>query len=252
MSDPNTPVKVIKKAFDALEFIAEKALYGNGASLSEIADYLGIAATTTRNILKTMEFCGYVGRNAERQYCPGEKCFSMMRLDLAAGELQEAARGAMEALAAKTGESLVLTTMLFGKRHVLMRSEGASLIQVRSEWFEQKNVYTTVTMRVMLAFASELELRKAITRYGYPQAHWEGIDDDSSLQRHLDEIRALGYAEEVGQECAQIAFPICCGNGLLGALGMYLPAFRYTPERRGELQGMLRESVREIEDSLSV
>ena len=62
MKIQKSSVKSVENAFTALEFIVEMTLEREGATLGEIAEKLGMRKTTARNLLQTMELCGYVTR----------------------------------------------------------------------------------------------------------------------------------------------------------------------------------------------
>ena len=64
MADKDTKpsIRSVMNAFSALEYIVERTLENEGASLNEIAEHLDMQKTTARNLMQTMELCGYVDR----------------------------------------------------------------------------------------------------------------------------------------------------------------------------------------------
>ncbi len=242
-----SPVKVVKKALDALDCIAEHSVTGQGITLGQIAATLGIQPTTARNILRTMETCGYVARTGNKLYCPGPKCGSLSRGSIASSRLLQAAQVPLSALAHRTGEALVLTTMINGKRLVLLRANGDEPIRVSPELLEQKSVYSMVTTRIMLAFADPDEVDLFVKNTGMPGKAWDNIKTRENLLAVLEDIRAAGFAEHVSKSgVAQVAFPVTCDRKLVAALGMHLPAFRYDDGRRKLLFKDMKNSAAEI------
>lgn len=241
-SDRST-VKVVVKALRALDFLMVTALERPGASLGEVAEAVGIRSTTARNILKTMEACGYVARIENRLYCPGARCADLARATVA-GRLLTVGRELIGRLSQQTGESIVLTTLVGGDRKVLLRAAGRNVVCVNSELVEGRQFYGLVTGRVMLAFASSAERDGVLVRQGMPGEAWDGLDNAEAIRMELDAIRKAGFAEDrPTPELVALAVPVLDhGNHLLGAIGLHVPAFRYAPGRRESLLASLDET----------
>ena len=78
MKETKSAVKSVENAFTALEFIVEMTLEKEGAMLGEIAEKLGMRKTTARNLLQTMEHCGYVTRRGFGFYRLGNRFRSLL------------------------------------------------------------------------------------------------------------------------------------------------------------------------------
>ena len=166
-------VKSVLKALGALDFVLEQSMTRPGVGLSEIAAALAIRPTTARNILKTMEQAGYIGRAGDRLYVPGPKCHGMSRGARVSARLMKVMPPVLERLAADLGESFVVTTLFNGMRKVLLRQQGSSPIVVETRNAEQDAMaYRLVTTRIMLAFTSENELDLFIGQNGLPGREW--------------------------------------------------------------------------------
>jgi DNA-binding IclR family transcriptional regulator len=243
----NTPVKVVKKALDALEYVVEESAGKPGVTLSEIAEHIGERVTTVRNILKTLEMCGYLSRPAGRLYSPGPKCADLARVSMGK-DLVTNAEEALNTLAKITGESIVLATLAGSTRRVLMRVEGGQLIRINSQVAEDGAFWSLVTNRVMAAFISAEEVDLVIKENGLPGETWPGAERRSSLEASLEDIKNQGVAEIfIENEYYAIAIPLLQRNGvLLGSIGLYMPAFRYTSVRRIELITALRQAADDI------
>jgi len=232
-------VKSVKKALDALDFVIIESISKEGVSLGEIASRLGIQNTTAHNILKTMETCGYISRAEGRLYSPGAKCRQLTRAGSVLKKLVDDAKPLVLELAEKTGESFVLTTLLNGERHVLFRAKGGGMISVESEKADNPDLYGMVTTRVMLAFAPDKEVDFFILK--------NGINDIKNLNDEFLKIRKAGFAEEKKSELAALSVPVTDADGfLLGALGAYVPAFRFNREKKDFLIDTLKKASRTI------
>ncbi len=242
-------VKSIKKALDALDFVIIESISRKGVSLGEIASRLGIQNTTAHNILKTMEICGYISRAEGRLYSPGAKCHELSRAGSTLKKLSDLSKPLIAELAAETGESFVVTTLLNGERHVLLRVKGGGTISVESEKADLPGIYNMVTTRVMLAFAPESELDFFIQKNGMPGDTWNGIKDVGGLKTEFSKIRRIGFAEGKTSELASLAVPILDADTfLLGAIGVYVPSFRFNREKRDRLRDLIKKVSQKISE----
>lgn len=231
-------VKSIKKGLDALDFVAAATLRGDGASLTEIAAGLGEKPSTLRNILRTMEGCGYLAR-AGRLYVPGPKCLDLLRCT--SGRDLVARAGALLAEAAqRTGESFVLVTLVQGRRRVLSRHQGGSAVTVNLDAAEEgEEVYVRVTTRILLAFAEPAERQRILQAYGQPGAAWPAAAAD--LDACLARLREAGVALYEDGVLFACAVPLLDGEShVLGAAGAYAPLQRATANCRQGLVDTLQ------------
>ena len=246
-------VKSVLKALGALDFVLEQSMTRPGVGLSEIAAALAIRPTTARNILKTMEQAGYIGRAGDRLYVPGPKCHGMSRGARVSARLMKVMPPVLERLAADLGESFVGTTLFNGMRKVLLRQQGSSPIVVETRNAEQDAMaYRLVTTRIMLAFTSENELDLFIGQNGLPGREWDGIDSRDGLEARLRQLKLAGYAEdEIPAGIYAAAFPLLDGTGMmLGALGLFLPSFRLTAGEKSRIFAMLHETLLTLQERL--
>lgn len=238
-------VKSVHNALKALDFIVERHLNGKNVTLGEISSHLELRNTTVRNMLKTMEKSGYVSRGEKRSYTLGARCFDIERARVGGKRLVEAAGGALSVLADKIGESLVLATIIRGRRNVLLRVSGGNVISVDSAKAEGGSGYGLVTNRIMLAYASPGELQSAIEANGLPSSgEWAGVISYEDMVVELRRIRKIGYAEERGESLCSLAFPILSENGdVLASLGVYVPTFRYDESKVESIKFSTREAI---------
>ena len=250
MSSPVTevPVQSVKRALDALDYVAAECIARDGVRLGEIADNLGLKATTMRNILRTMEACGYMGRTEDRLYRPGHRCARLAFGGAHVRALLSAARPAMDALAESTGESLVLTCLAGGTRRVLARHEGGHLLTVNAQRMDEGNPYRLVTTRVLLAHAHPDEVRAFVARCGAPGGLWDSATTAEQVREAAHKLRDRRVTEyHPSEDVVALACPVEAGiTGVPVALGMYLPSVRYGPERADQLRSALAEMAEGI------
>ena len=237
---PAAAVKSVLKALAALEYVTDRAMTSPGAGLTEVAAALGEKATTTRNILKTMEEAGYIARADGKLYKPGARLASLGRgARAASGRLLETLRPSLERLAKTFDESMTLAALFNGSRHVLLRRQGAGPIVIDTSNAEERSaVYELVTVRVLLAFAPASEVDLFVSLNGFPGAIWDGIETRAQLDAALAKIRRAGYAEcwTHNRDVYSIAFPAPSHeHDFVASLGIYMPATRRSPALRKRL-----------------
>jgi IclR family acetate operon transcriptional repressor len=241
-------VQSVKRALDALDYVAAECVAADGVRLGEIAGHVGLKATTMRNILRTMEACGYIGRAEGRLYRPGPRCSRLAFGGSYARTLLRVARPAMDAFAEATQESLVLTCLAGGMRRVLARHEGGHLLTVNAQRMDEGNPYGLVTSRVLLAHASPDEVRAFVAKCGVPGAAWDNATTAGQVQKAARKLRDRRVVEySASDDVVALASPIDTSvNGPPFALGMYLPSVRYGPRRADNLRNALAETAAAI------
>lgn len=250
--DPG-PVQSVARALAALDQLAAAEARGQGVPLQALAEALGLRASTARNIVKTMTLCGYVAQTSDRKYRLGPRCRDLTRAALLGDRLRQAIAAAAHGLAAEIGETVVAATLLGGRRVPLLQVEGGGAVRVDGALEDHDRLYELVTGRVLLAFARPDERREALARHGWPGPQWCGITDEGALERTLEAIRQAGYAEDLTSagEVWAVASPVRDGDGgALAAIGLFMPAYRATSERRSEVLAALTAAARRCEGEL--
>lgn len=235
-------VKSVAKAFNALDFVLTECLGKKGTTLTEIAAHLGIQQTTTRNILKTMEQCGYVSRMDGHRYAPGSKCYDMQRSTALAGGLVDFIRPFIKEAARVTGETYILASISNGTRIPLLQARGEEMINVEPSAAESQSIYRLVTTRIMLAYMNKAEIEYFVKQNGLPQNDWKGVTTEEELFAALSSLKNKGCAEENFPDLKSFAVPFFAkGKILAGSVGTYLPRFRHSEEKEKALMQELKK-----------
>jgi DNA-binding IclR family transcriptional regulator len=232
-------VKSIKKAFDALDYVMRSSRSGDGATLSNIAESLDEKQTTMRNILKTMEACDYLARKG-KLYVPGAKTGDLARTN-SRETLIKLTDPLLKQAAQKSGESFVLASVYDGRREVIKLYSGSNEVGVNTSVAENKMVYSLVTTRIFLAFASDIEREQFYNINGLPGVEWLEASD-GNLELALNKLKKTGFAAERNKSLCAYAFPVMDSRGnLLASIGVYAPAFRINKKTESELLKSLSE-----------
>ncbi len=247
------PIQSIKRALDLLDLLAERGLGKEGLKLQAIAEHLDVAAPTAHNILRTMSVCGYIEQDSERCYRLGPKCRNMVRSAALSGFLLNRVSGIIHALAEETGESVVLATLVDGRRKAVLRATSYQLLRVDPSVEKHTAMFELVTGRVLAAFAIPEELEEIIRVNGLPGKLWKGIKDRETLIKELKIIRERGMDEERLAErgIASFSVPVMGEGGqILAAIGIHLPSFRADEEHMVNIRTAAQKAAMRLESIL--
>jgi DNA-binding IclR family transcriptional regulator len=247
------PIQSIKRALDLLDLLAERGLGKEGLKLQAIAEHLDVAAPTAHNILRTMSVCGYIEQDRGHRYRLGPKCRDTARSAVLSGSLLNRVSGIIHALAEETGESVVLVTLINGRRRVVLRATSYQLLRVDPAVEKTNAMFELVTGRVLAAFAAPEELEDIIRANGLPGKLWKGINDRETLIKELEFISERGMDEECLTEkgVASLSVPVIGKGGqILAAIGIHLPSFRADKEHMADIRTAAQKAVVRLESIL--
>lgn len=243
-------IQVITRAFDILDYVADQK--DKAASLSEIAEAVGINQSTCANIVKTMvahNYLEHMGRKSGYRLGPG-----VYRLtgSLAYNDnLVPAAKDVMETLTRTLNESCLLGILRNRKRFIVHIVHSDQDLQVRTH--TETDIYPTATGRLLMSFLPPKELDSLIGALGLPSpAVWAGISSTDDLLQELRNIRKHEMALTLSpKHIVGLAVPIRRNKQVIASLSIYLPESRFTPQHREEIIGRLREAAATINDRLA-
>jgi DNA-binding IclR family transcriptional regulator len=247
----SAPVQSVRKAMDLLDRVVF-APSGRAPTLTQLAGELGIRTNTAHNLLKSLEACGYAGRDgAGGGYVPGYKLRQVGLLNRALSP--EAARrlqAALDDLAARVGE-LVLYAVLSGPRRITLAfADGAPEPNIQRAPDPAPQLYSVPTGRVLLACAAGPQRRNLIDALGQPDPdHWAGVRTRRELDAALDAIARDGFCVQstAGGRYASFAVPVYDGHdGLAGSLGCMAGAADWPDTRHDEMISALSACARRL------
>lgn len=250
MKEMKSAVKSVENAFTALEFIVEMTLEKEGATLGEIAEKLGMRKTTARNLLQTMELCGYVTRRGFGFYRLGNRFRSLLLVSETANRLKTISMPALQKFCKKNSLPVHLSVFFNGKRHtsLYLNAEGIPL-ENSSLADTQENAYRRASTRLLLAYSSEEERERFLADFGLPEAEvWqEGAQD---LERALRLIRESSYAVNDTNRITNLvgmAAGIFDREGqLCAAVSCSVPKSRITLKEKNRVLASLQETALQL------
>lgn len=223
-------LKSIKKAFDIVEYLRGS----DGATLSETADDLDLAASTAHIHLSTLADTGYIVRDDDEYRCSfkflqtgGERRDEMALYNAAKSELDE--------MQAETGEHTNVTVEERGYAVQLYKSESPKSIDDEASLGDHFYIHSTATGKAMLAEFPDERVTEIIDRQGLPALTDNTITGEDVLREELETIRERGYSINRGEHypgvCAIGTAIISEPNGAIGAISISGPLSRITTDR---------------------
>lgn len=218
--------------------------------ISEIAEQLGLSASTVHRIVRALTDAGYLGQNAETdRYYLGR---AAVLLGQAATERLglHRAQAVLERLRDDTGESVNLGVREGTEMIVVIRAESRHALRFSQEPGSRLPVYATAMGKACLSHGADIEEELA----ALPQ-QLHGLTDKTitsvpRLRQELKRIRSRGYSiddEEAIDGVRCVATPILSPGGqLVAAMAVQGPAVRMPRTRLKSLVGGLQEAAREI------
>ena len=242
-------VESVKKALAILELVHEFAGQNRYVTLREVAEKTGILPVTARNLLRTLEECGYVLRSGHGRYECGPRSFELLRSGGMIQRVVPFARPILERAAAETGEAFMLVTLANGKRVELIRAGADSGMRYQAN----EDLYRMRTARVILAWYPEEQLDYFLEHYRLPTPEeWpEAGGSREGLGRALKDIRRRGGCDDTTENMAALAVPLfTASDEILGSLGCYAPLERADLVRRTGIFKLLHDYADEIRSRL--
>ncbi len=245
-------IQVVERTFAVLEYLARDPQGRN--RLSDIAEGASLNASTCARILKTLARLGYVVKHVEGGgYSLGPKAYSLVDRSSYRYDLVLAGRTFMTQFVRKLNESILLATLYHGNRLVLYEIEAERLIKAHREAADEcDSPLRTATGRLMLAYLPEAERERLVSDTRNWGKYWPQVESKTQLLEALDEIREQGWAKTRNEsDVVGVAVPLREAGGVVASLGVYLPAFRFTPEREEAILREMQATAKKIEKALS-
>lgn len=245
----SAPVQSVRKAMDLLDRVAF-ASPAQRPTLTQLAGEMGLRTNTAHNLLKSLEACGYVGREAGG-YAPGYKLRQMGLMNRATSpEASRRIRAVLADLAEQVGE-LVLYAVLSGHRRItLAYVDGAPDAGIHRQPDLAPSIYAVPTGRLLLACAPPEQRQEIIEALGLPEAqHWEGMRTRRKLDAALDAIAERGFCIQSTAAGRYASFAVGvpdAADGLAGSLGCMAAAADWPPSRHDEMLAALTAAAKRL------
>ncbi|SEW09800.1 IclR family transcriptional regulator [Natrinema salifodinae] len=224
------PVKTTKTSLALVRAVRDS----DGATLSDLADRLGLAKSTVHNHLHTLVDEGFLVREGDT-YHVGLQFLPFGKHARNRNPLYAPARRRVFALAEQTGNEADFIVAENGRAYSLEYAIGESTRGGVSESspFRAGNrfyMHNCASGKAMLAAMPEERVRSIVDRWGLPATTDRTITDESSLFEELDAVRRRGYAvndEELIEGYRSIGAAVTDPDGdVVGAFSVGGPTYR--------------------------
>jgi DNA-binding IclR family transcriptional regulator len=215
------------------------AAFDGGARELGVRDFavlLDVHKSTASRLARTLVAHGFLERGPDSErFRLGPEAARIGLLAVGGQTLLAAARGPMDALAAQTGETVVLSVPA-GDEALDVAQAGSNHLIGASTWIGRRTpLHASSDGKVFLAFgAAELAAGRSLARVTA-----RTVTDHAALERQLARARRDGWARAIGdleEGLNGVAAPIFASRGeCVAALSVSGPAYRVAPERLPEL-----------------
>lgn len=246
-------VKSVKKAIAILELLTTQSIEKKEMTLSEISKETGILPVTARNLLRTLEECGYASRVGHGLYREGDRCFKLFRNEGVFKKLQEVAAPIIKERVDDLGESILLVSIINNKRVELFRCQAPDDDMKSPQWKANALFYRMRTTRAVLAWFSDQQLESFVEANGLPTLdEWPECNGSmEGMKKELSNIRKRGGCCDEHGEYIAISIPILTsGNEVVASIGCYAQKSRTDKVREAGICVMLKECAELIQEKM--
>lgn len=229
----------------------------DGATITELADHLGMSKGGVYNHLVTLEGAQFV-RKVDDVYRLSARFFNVGEYVKHHDPLYRSGKTEVERLAEETGESTHLMVEQFGRGyyyHKVPAERGISREFHRNLMEHSDYLHWSSTGKAVLAELPPERVHRVIDRHGLPAETEHTITDEDELLDELATIRERGYAlqdEEQILGARAVGSAVTDADGrVLGAISVSGPVSRIDDEMfREELPELVTRTTNVVEVNL--
>ncbi|MFJ6656411.1 IclR family transcriptional regulator [Streptomyces sp. NPDC091377] len=239
---PAGTVQIVDHALQVLKAIAEA---DRPRGVRELSRDLAISKSSVQRILASLEREGLaVADESTRKYVIGPAALTLAWKHTANSDLVGAASATASRIAAMTGETACVSTVVDGRRVTVYEAESPQPLRLITGVGRPYSLFSGATGRVLLSMLPSERLDHLVREHAATET-----GSGSDLLSRIDAARRQGYAisreEWIPGGCG-VAVPIGTQGSVVAALSIYGPQARLTDERAAELVPLLRSAAAEI------
>ncbi|MCO8256836.1 IclR family transcriptional regulator [Haladaptatus sp. AB618] len=230
MSEGSRTLKSGTTLFRVLESLRES----DGASVTELADRLGLAKSTVHVHLSTLKAARYVVQEGDVYYV-GLRFLGLSEYARTRKEAYRLAESLVVELAEETDERAQFIAEEHGKGIYLYRETGERAVRTDSGVGKEILLHSTAAGKAILALFPDERIHEIVDRWGLPARTSATITDKKRLWTEIETIRERGYAFNRGENIESlnaVGVPVKRSDGtVIGAFSVSAPAHRLEGER---------------------
>lgn len=253
MSDKDkVPVPSVERAFRILEALSEAE---NGSGISELSKDLGLAKSTTFNIVMSLAALGYCYKSSEDgKFHLSLKLYSLGSAAAERMDLRRVAASVLRDLADDTGETINLGTIQ-GDEAVYIDCLPSSHAVTVVTWPGQRlPLHSTALGKALLAWRPVDEAKTTLASSDLKAFTRETVTSIPQILTELGRVRGQGYAldneeDALGMRC--IGAPVFDQSGtVVAAISLTAPVQRLPASDFDRVAARVNESARQISGRL--
>lgn len=245
-------VQSLVRALSILNRLAEAE---DGVSLTELAQQVGLSASTAHRLLTTLEQERYARFDGERRlWSVGVQAFAVGNAFVKTRNLVTMARPHMRALMEESGETVNLAVEDKGEAIYLAQVECRQMMRAFATPGARVPLHGSSVGKALLSAMPDTRVAKILHRTGLPRLTDKTLASPSALREDLVRCRERGYAiddEEhaVGLRCvAAVVFNE--HEEPVGAISVSGPMARISDERIALLGELVRRTADRVTEDL--
>ena len=243
--------QVVRSLVRALSILNSLAECPNGASLTELAQQVGLSTSTTHRLLTTLEEQRYVRfEHTARLWMIGIQSFVTGSTFIKARNFTDIARPHMRALMEETGETVNLAVPDGGEGVIVAQVECRQLMRALAAPGRRVPLHCSGVGKALLAALSEAAMAPILRRQGLPRFTPMTLTTVKRLRTELALTRERGYAVDneehsIGVRCIAAAIHDE-HHETVGAISISGPAVRVTAARTASLGELICKTAAAI------
>ncbi|WNJ99353.1 IclR family transcriptional regulator C-terminal domain-containing protein [Thalassospiraceae bacterium LMO-JJ14] len=245
-------VQSLTRALGLMNAISES---DDGATLTELSQQVGLAASTAHRLLSTLELQRYVRFDQEQsRWFIGVQAFAIGHAFVRTRNLVQFARPVMRQLMEESGETVNLAVEDGGEVIFLCQIECRQVMRALVPEGARAAMHCSGVGKALLAYMSDPRLTKILEKRGLHALTAKTIIKPKTLREELKIIRENGYAVDdeehaVGLRC--VAAPIFDEHDTaVAAISVSGPAARVVTDRIPVLGELVRRAASAISHEL--
>lgn len=225
-------------------------------TLSEVATRVRLPVSTCLRLLATLRHHGLVSRDEQSgRFSLGYEIIALADIARSGGGLVEWARPVMHELCEAFQETVVLSVRSGDFRIDLDQVVGQQNVRRVIALGERKPLYAGAASQVLLSGFSDDELDDYLARVERVKLAEKTITDPDELRRLIARIRRDGVIESIQQQSDSGGAGVAAGifgarDEMVGAVGVSVPQYRFTPTLRKKLAPAVKSAADRISRAL--
>jgi len=248
--EPATGTQLLDRTVGVLKLLGETG--EKGARIAEIAESLGLKASTTHRIVSALERHGLIERErATKRYRLGLALFALGATAADGTGLRKLCRPALLRIAGETGDTVFLMARSGFNVICVDRQEGSYMLDsLTGHIGGQIPMGVGPASQAILAFLPEEEAEAIIAANAPLYERYHGLDA-AKVRSQLPQIRRQRYAFDHGELVAgisAIAVPILPqGRDAVASIALNMTSARLTSAQPAKLVELLRQEISQVE-----